>query len=839
MSTVIISDNLVNDYCGIESRYTSKPVNIGKFSSNVLFGSDDQWGNGPLPAFLRNQSISKNKHLLFVRDAYTSEESSTNESIIKLGEHCIVGSPGHEFPNFLQEIVSSSTVIDCSDLALSIGSLRTFFMDQLGMDILASTTEEERSKTKVLITGFHTERRVFNTANILKNLFGFKVAVFSHFVASSNREVHFNVLRYQFSDSGVIVLNDKEELEEFLGEELPFLDDFNLSAVRIEPEEVRTQLNENQRKIVETICMHWSEAKLRPLGGGFSGSALFLANGMQGKSRTEPMVIKIDSHHPIQMEVRGYNMVKDFLGKHVPAFTFPVTDGPFMGIGMELAAMEGPPTTLQDHFERIEDDYSLDAFLSLLDRTLGMLLKRVYQNTYSKKPIAPFRHFMLHISQQGNWLKANLENMERHKTDKVLYSPEVVLNIFNLVRNNSDAIFSDVCIGHGDLNLANIIVDEHGNLWTIDWTHTGHHPLAIDFAKMENDVKFVISKEISNDDLPKLQILEEHLLSELIPPSISELPDHLQFIKWDLRFKKIYRTIRRIRTAFSSLMEDDNWLVYKIALLRYSLHTLSFDKTIDQGECSPAQLWYTVVSTESILFQLVADDYNLKIRSERPESYPERFRLQIDSASWQVECPEYDTPYYVAKEVLNAELSEIEQGKIDSEDNWEHEKFYNWGLDFLRDSENKPLNPKGRTGIAGRGSLWFWGPNPMVYFIPLRFDKQSQNVEILLNSETDRNPIVNVHMRRHEELENAISRIESKIPFGFKDWEKKEIHSGYLYDPRQTDNAWVEGKAFVTYYTDAADQVVNTSSEYHFVWKVLEPSYINDLYSTYAELVRQ
>ena len=42
MTTVIISDNLVNDYCGIESRYTSKPVNIGIFSSNILFGSDKQ-----------------------------------------------------------------------------------------------------------------------------------------------------------------------------------------------------------------------------------------------------------------------------------------------------------------------------------------------------------------------------------------------------------------------------------------------------------------------------------------------------------------------------------------------------------------------------------------------------------------------------------------------------------------------------------------------------------------------------------------------------------------------------------------------------------------------------
>ena len=102
--------------------------------------------------------------------------------------------------------------------------------------------------------------------------------------------------------------------------------------------------------------MHWTEAHLKPLGGGFSGSALFLASGRQGASKTEPMVIKIDQQPPIQMEIRGYNLVKDFLGKHVPTFTFPVSDGGLMGIGMELAAMEGPPSTLQDHFEKAQDD---------------------------------------------------------------------------------------------------------------------------------------------------------------------------------------------------------------------------------------------------------------------------------------------------------------------------------------------------------------------------------------------------------------------------------------------------------------------------------------------------
>jgi ADP-ribose pyrophosphatase len=291
--------------------------------------------------------------------------------------------------------------------------------------------------------------------------------------------------------------------------------------------------------------------------------------------------------------------------------------------------------------------------------------------------------------------------------------------------------------------------------------------------------------------------------------------------------------------AYSTLMKDDSWLVYKIALLRYSLHTLSFDKTIDKGECSPVQLWYTVISTESLLFQLVGDDYHLKIRSERPESYPERFRIQLDSANWEVECPEYSPPYYVAKEILDANKSDFEQGIMDSEKFWEHRKFYDWGLGFIRNQEQKPLNPKGRTGIEGRGALWLWGPNPMIYLIPIRFDSQSQTFEVLFQRSNDSAELINGHMRRHETLENASSRLENKIPVNIGTWNKAEIHSGYLYDPRQTDNAWVEGKAFIFYVSEENDLGILPTSNDQYFWKVLEPLFINDLYSTYSQLIRQ
>ncbi|CAL1530213.1 unnamed protein product, partial [Lymnaea stagnalis] len=40
---------------------------------------------------------------------------------------------------------------------------------------------------------------------------------------------------------------------------------------------------------------------------------------------------------------------------------------------------------------------------------------------------------------------------------------------------------------------------------------------------------------------------------------------------------------------------------------------------------------------------------------------------------------------------------------------------------YTLDSNNIPRNPMGRTGLRGRGNLWRWGPNHMIYAIVSRW----------------------------------------------------------------------------------------------------------------------
>jgi hypothetical protein len=837
MKTIIIAENLINDYCGSHIKFVDNYVNIGSDEIDRLMGEISNKGNGPLPSFLHDQ-FSKGTEILFFRDFYQNEDEIDADHMDRFGEHGIANTSGTEFPNYVSDLVEKSTVFNCKGLAFPIKQFRSYMLNTLGIDVLSESNAELRSKVKFIILGFHTERRVFVTANIIRNLFGFNnVAVLSHFLTGFSKEAHFSMLRYTFPDNLIQVLGGIDEIKVYLDEDIDSLSSFDLSAVSITPEEIRTNLSPEQKKIVESICMHWTEVNLKPMSGGFSGSALFLANGKQGKANTEPMVIKIDNHNPIRNEIRGYNLVKDFLGKHIPTFTFPVSRGPMSGIGMELATMEGAPNTLQDFFEKISNDYQLDEFIKLLNKVLVLHVNRVYKNTELIKSVVPFRHFMLHISEQSKWLEWNIENIFSHKTDKVIVSEDVILSIFNLVRKNTDSIPSQMCIAHGDLNLANIIVDNQDNIWTIDWTHAGYHPIEIDFAKMENDIKFVLCKELGFDDLPNLKELEDLFLENLVLEDVDELPLNFGFIKWDIRFKKIYRAVRELRKAYSKLKEGENWLFYKISLLRYALHNLSFDNTKDQGECSPPQLWYALISVENLCFQLVADDYHLQIRSEKPDEYPNRFRIQIDLANWKVKVESYNPPYYVSQDILKYDNNLTFANRFDSEDNWEYSDLIDWGSKYVRDDKGKPLNPRGRTGIQGRGSLRFWGNNPMLYLALIRYNKEERQLEVLLNTEKNNNSLINVHFRRNESLSSAIERTKEKLNFNVLDYSLDEVHEGYLYDLRQTDNAWVEAKSYLLFDNSEIELIHDIAPGME--WKTVSPSLINNMYSSQGNILRE
>jgi ADP-ribose pyrophosphatase len=793
MHRIIIGDGLTNEILSPQNQYQSAMGNVGQREIALLLGRGKSFGEGPLPTFLRSAAAARASgqpvELVFLRPASSETD----------GDGAAAGSGPHDFVDPIAEIAGHALKVDSPPDTIPWRALVEGVEELTGAD-----PTSENFQGRFLVVGCHTDQRVLAIASFLKEVLGCpEVAVSSHLVGSATREAHLATLRHYLPTIGVRVLLDLEETAEFLDIPSDDLAEFAARPCEIEPADAVDNMDDHQRRIVELLCLHWTKAHLRPLAGGYSGSLLFLADGWKGEARTEPMVLKIDATQQMRRELDGYYQVKDFFGKHVPTFGYPVARNDSLGVGMDLAAMEGSPETLQDTFEQAEDDDSIAHFMLRLDKALALLSEKLYRNTSEVTWVAPYRAFGLHAEVQLDYFNRNAEFISQYLEDEGAREADVnteqLAKVIRLVTANEDGVDSELCLVHGDLNYANIICDEGNNVWFIDWTHCGIMPIELDFAKMESDVKFVMTKTFDVEDLPRLKAFEEYLLSHRMPGDADNLPDSLKFAKWDLRFRKILEAVRRIRTALFALKEGDDWLVYRTALLRYAMHTLSFDKRRQRGECDLPQLVHALYSVQNLIFDLVADDFHLRIRAERPASYPSRQRISIDEGPWVLDCPDYDPPYHVDETVLANDRSKVADG-------WaEPEEMKSIADDLAsreakhRDELGRPLNPRGRTGIAGRGLLGSWGANLSVAAVVVRRNR-SRELEILLGQSEDDTELemAKGFVRPGETSEACLQRVlEAETGWAPETVSDEVIFEGFTYDQRQTDHAWVESRVYL------------------------------------------
>jgi ADP-ribose pyrophosphatase len=510
---------------------------------------------------------------------------------------------------------------------------------------------------------------------------------------------------------------------------------------------------------------------------------------------------------------------------------------------MELAAMEGRPQTLQEAFEKAEDEASMGVFLRRLDKSLELLVEKLYRNTRESGWIVPYRDLGLHAENQQVWLRENaqliVEYLGESGAAEAGIDVEQLLGIFRLITANESGVDGALCLGHGDLNYANVICDEGDNAWFIDWTHCGRGPLELDFVKLENDVKFVMTKSFEREDLPRLRRFEEYLLEHRVPSTAEGLPDGLAFAKWDLRFRKILDTVRRIRTACFSLEEGEDWVVYRVGLLRYATHTLSFDERRGRGECDVTQLAHALHSVDQLAFNLVSDLFHLRIRSERPEGYPPRQVITIDEAPWGLELPTYSPPYHVDASVI---ASERPAGWADPEDLGSLGEELAGRPAKRRDGEGRPLNPMGRTGLAGRGLLGLWGRNLSVAGVLVRPAGEPGKLEVVLGHEPDE---TRLHLPKGfvlpgEDVDQAIGRVLEAETGSGPTVPGEQLFEGYTYDPRQTDHAWVETRALLVLDAESAfpDIFVPGGGFEEVKWWPLNASTINRVPSSQAAFLR-
>lgn len=229
-------------------------------------------------------------------------------------------------------------------------------------------------------------------------------------------------------------------------------------------------------------------------------------------------------------------------------------------------------------------------------------------------------------------------------------------------------------------------------------------------------------------------------------------------------------------------------------------------------------------------------------RKQKHESYPERQEVKDHQVSWKYPFAKYAPPYFDAPSVLEAEkkvgeafmqsLSELRQEMPELQFEFTLEDFLLPGNRAIRESclgsvtidGGVPLNPRGRTGLAGRGVLPEWGPNYRGEPVLTRINPETGKLEALLVKDKAGKWTTPKGLGAvSESLNETVSRIlEEELGVQVSCDEVIFLSAGYVEDRRNTDNAWIE-KQQVQYHLSPEDaRLYNQPSRKNSGWVAIE-----------------
>jgi ADP-ribose pyrophosphatase len=230
--------------------------------------------------------------------------------------------------------------------------------------------------------------------------------------------------------------------------------------------------------------------------------------------------------------------------------------------------------------------------------------------------------------------------------------------------------------------------------------------------------------------------------------------------------------------------------------------------------------------------------------------YPPRVAVPVDQRAWEVPFPSYCPTAYESQAVQANDRARCSAGGADparyAADDF-HRKYAqgemrSWLGDYQLDATTgRPLNPYGRTGIAGRGALFSWGPNKAADAIVTRIGADSGQLEILLIQRPSGEwALPGGFLNQGENSRSAAQReLEEETTLCLDLAHAKRIFSGLIIDPRMTDNAWIESEAYQLHLGRADSTVHGADDAQAAQWFVVNEALVESLYASHSELVRQ
>ncbi|WP_411824757.1 isochorismatase family protein [Leptospira sp. 'Mane'] len=579
---ILFTQCLQNDFTALLDKYDPIPnaLHVGYAESNRLLGEMAE--HGPVYSLIdwAYHTSPDQLKIIHIRDWHDANSPNQKDHLHQFGDHCLKNTKGAEF-------VFQPWISNFSD--------RHEIVNASGLNDFVDTNLEEvlrpykGKNLKVGITGVWTEAKVTFLAYDIKTRYPeFEVAICSALTASSSLSMHFIALDQLKQILGVQVFPSIGAFTEFLTGSQPDLEKKITTHSRVSSNHLKLDpkypISDVDKNILLYLFRDCKEAEFKTLDGGFSGNVVLKSTSIDVLGHTQvPCVVKIGDRDLIAKERTSFERIQEVLGNNAPSIVDFCELGERGAIKYRYAAMlDGNVSTFQKMFGANDDFEKIDNVINIVFK---QQLGRLYSAGSSEK-----LNLLEYYDFQSKYAKS-----VRTRVEGLLGGPQtgVTIEILPGISSPNPCIFYEKDLSdlreynavnhnlayvHGDLNGANIILDAQDNVWMIDFFHTHRGHILRDLLKLENDILYIFTKIETEEELKEAMELTRILTSheDLGIPLSFEIPVSLS----NPKLKKAYRVIAKLRSLYPPLvkMDRDPYQTY-VGLLRYAMHTLSFDES--------------------------------------------------------------------------------------------------------------------------------------------------------------------------------------------------------------------------------------------------------------------
>ena len=572
---ILITESLQNDFVGPLGRFDPLPnfLHVGHEEARRLMG--DNPDEGPVAKVIEwayGQDADK-LAIIHIRDWHTGDDEADEEHIHRFKPHCLEGSRGAQFafPIFDEQrhvdIVNSRSLNDFVDTNLA--------------ELLEPYRDQD---VKLGLMGVTTDAKITFLAYEMHSRFPrMEIAVCPAITASSSRAQHYFALEQMKRFFGVTILPSIGEFIDFLSQEDA---DFTLPAPRVRdlPEltfETEHEVSEIDRGLISYLYRDCSKVVLFELSGGYSGNLVLAAESIDLNGHLQvPHVIKIGHNGPMGQERMVFEQIEAVLGNNAPRIVDFADFGDRGALKYRYTAMGGGFSTT---FQKL---YSS----GLGPEKVEHYLRAVFQDQLGRLYRAGQKERINLLEYYG--IDPDYAPRMREKVERVYGGPAdgEILTLPTGQEFPNPCVFYErhlkelypkaekatyLSYIHGDLNGANIIIDDFENVWIIDFfsTHRGH--VLRDFIKLENDLLYIYTPVKDLEEFREATRLTDVLLS--VQDLSRVLPPVEQTGLTNPEMIRTYKTISLLRSMYEILIhEDRNTLQLLVGQLRYAGHTFSF-----------------------------------------------------------------------------------------------------------------------------------------------------------------------------------------------------------------------------------------------------------------------